>query len=67
MNLIQPFIFDDEVDNKNNSDMAGSVGVDFGFFTKDAAKKIDSGVVDDGTSTKKRSSKPKVVKDSGNS
>ena len=61
MNLIQPFIFDDEVDNKNNSDMAGSVGVDFGFFTKDAAKKIDSGVVDDGTSTKKRSSKPKVA------
>lgn len=61
MNLIQPFIFDDEVDSKNNSDMAGSIGVDFGFFTKDEARKINSGVaVDDGT-TKKKSSKPKVA------
>lgn len=39
-----------------------NIGVDFGFFTKDDAKKIDSGVSIDGSSSgKKKSSKLKVA------
>lgn len=40
------------------SNMAGSIGVDFSFFSEDAAKKIDSGIPEE---KPKKRSKPKVA------
>ena len=61
MNLISPFLFDDNDNNDIVSDMAGDIGGDFSFFSGDSAKKIDGGVsaVDD-KSTKKKS-RPKIA------
>ena len=48
-----------DVDNNNITSMESDIGVDFSFFTKDEAKKIDAGVQD--VSTSKKRTKPKVA------
>ena len=48
--------------NDDNNTIANMAMVDFGFFTTDEAKKIDSGVsLDDEKSSKRKQAKPKVA------
>lgn len=66
MDLLSPFLINDNdrniVNNDSDrnivSDMAGDIGVDFSFFSGDAAKKIDGGA---SAETAKKRNKPKVA------
>lgn len=58
---IRPFWQDSvEVDNTVTANSESDIGVDFSFFSGDSAKKIDGGAQSTST-TKKRTSKPKVA------